>query len=170
MHHSLPVEILLFAGLALLLFSGVHDFAFRTVPNWVSAALFGVGAALRLIEGGGSGLGIGVAIAVAVLLLTFVFWRLGWMGGGDVKLLTAAAIFVTPFMVPFLISGTAIAGGLLSIVYLAGGAFVKRPRSARPAGLVRRALRCEQWRLSRRGPLPYAAAIAAGGWIATLHA
>jgi hypothetical protein len=38
-----------------------------------------------------------------------------------------------------------------------------RPPAARPSGLVRRALRCELRRLRRRGPLPYAAAIAAGG-------
>jgi prepilin peptidase CpaA len=169
-HQTLPIDFLLGAGLVLLLFSGLHDFAVRTVPNWVSLLLFAVGAALRLIEGGGHSLAIGLAIAFAVLLLTFVFWRLGWMGGGDVKLLTAAAIFVSPMMVPFLISGTAIAGGILSMIYLAGGALVKRPHGARPMGFVRRAIRCEQWRLSRRGPLPYAAAIAAGGWIATLHA
>jgi prepilin peptidase CpaA len=158
------------AGLVLLLFSGLHDFAVRTVPNWVSLLLFGVGAVLRLIQGGPSGLGVGLAIAAAVLMLTFVFWRLGWMGGGDVKMLTAASIFVAPLSVPFLISGTAIAGGLLSLVYIVGGAVVKRPHGPRPPGFLRRAVRCEQWRLSRRGPLPYAAAIAAGGWIATLHA
>ena len=161
---------MLYCGLALLLFSGLHDFAVRTVPNWVSLALFAIGAVLRLIEGGPQSLAIGIAIAFAVLVLTFLFWRLGWMGGGDVKMLTAAAIFVPPLMVPFLISGTAIAGGILSMIYLAGGVLVRRPQRARPPGFVRRALRCEQWRLSRRGPLPYAAAIAAGGWIATLHA
>jgi prepilin peptidase CpaA len=171
-HQSLPIEGLIGAGLALLLFSGLHDFAVRTVPNWVSLLLFGVGIVLRLIEGGVNGLSTGLAIALAMLMLTFVFWRLGWMGGGDVKMLTAAAIFVRPDFehMPLLISGTAIAGGVLSLIYVVGGALVERPRGPRPSGFLRRALRCEQWRLSRRGPLPYAAAIAAGGWIATLHA
>ena len=52
-HQTLPIDFLLGAGLVLLLFSGLHDFAVRTVPNWVSLLLFAVGAALRLIEGGG---------------------------------------------------------------------------------------------------------------------
>jgi hypothetical protein len=40
------------------------------------------------------------------------------------------------------------------------GAAVSKP------GLLQRAARCELRRLRRRGPLPYAAAIATGGWLA----
>jgi prepilin peptidase CpaA len=169
-HHIAIIDLLLIVGLILLAFSGLHDFGFRTVPNWVSAALFCLGAALRLLDGSPHGLLWSLGISFAVLLFTFMFWRFGWMGGGDVKLLTAAAMFVPPPLVPFLISGTALAGGALSILYLAASLLVKRPRGARPQGFLGRVLRCEHWRLSRRGPLPYAAAIAAGGWIATLHA
>jgi prepilin peptidase CpaA len=160
--------VLLIAGLAALVFAGLHDVAVRTVPDWVSLALFGDGLVLRLLDGGRSWLW-GLVAALAVLLICATFWRLRWMGGGDVKLLTAAAIFVKPMLVPTLIAGTALTGGLVALVYLAGGALVRRPRSGRPRSWLLRVLRCEQWRLSRRGPLPYAAAIAAGGFIATLH-
>ena len=85
------------------------------------------------------------------------------MGGADVKLLTASAVFVSPMMVPTLLLATSIAGGAIAVVYLLGSRIAPRPNSIRPDGLVWRALRCELRRLRRRGPLPYAAAIATGG-------
>jgi prepilin peptidase CpaA len=164
----LPTDVLIFAGIVLLVLSGLHDFAVRTVPNWICAALFADGVLLRLLEPGS--LQWGALAAVILFVLTFSFWRLGWMGGGDVKLLTAAAMFVPPLHVFLLISFTALAGGGLALVYVVLGRLVKRPRGPRPHAILARLLRCERWRMSRHGPLPYAAAIAAGGVIATLHA
>lgn len=169
MHPPIIIEALRAAGLFILLFSGLHDFAVRTLPNWVALVLLIIGVALRFAEGGLQGLAVGLAVGFVVLLLTVLLWRFGLIGGGDVKLLVAAAVFVAPWSVPDLIVGTTLAGGVLSAIYLAASFLVKPPRGARPSGFLRRALRCEHWRLSRRGPLPYAAAIAAGGWIATLH-
>jgi prepilin peptidase CpaA len=170
-HHSVPVDFLLVLGVAVLIFSACHDFAFRTVPNTASVLLLVLGLALRLVDGNINGLGWSAAIAATVLVITFIFWRLGWMGGGDVKLLTAASFFLPPTLQAqaHLLSGTALAGGVLAILYLVGSALVRRPKGQRPQALLPRILRCEQWRLSRKGPLPYAAAIAVGGVIATLH-
>jgi len=168
LHHFL-IESLTFAGLAMLLYAALHDIGFRTVPDCVSVALLVVGICWRLADRPAM-LMPSAAITLAMLLLTYWLWRRGWMGGGDVKLLTAAAMFVPPWLVPQLIIGTALAGGILAVFYFIGGVVVKRPRAAnRPANFVARVLRCEQWRLSRRGPLPYATAIAAGGLLATLN-
>ena len=153
------------AGVALLAWAALHDIGFRTVPNRVSAALLLIGLLLRLIQGDVlAGLGCGTL----VFIVTYVFWRLGWMGGADVKLLTASAVFVPPPMVPTLVIGTSLAGGVLALIYLLGSRWVQRSFGpARPsAGLIRRAARCELRRLRLRGPLPYAAAIATGGWLA----
>jgi prepilin peptidase CpaA len=157
--------------MGVLVFAACHDFAFRTVPNAASVALLVLGLALRMLDGSLGYLGWSVLIAAIVLVITFFFWRMGWMGGGDVKLLTAAAFFVPPTLQSeaSLISGTALAGGVLALIYLSASAVVRRPTGARPQGFLPRVLRCEQWRVSRRGPLPYAAAIAVGGVIATLH-
>ena len=46
-------------------------------------------------------------------------WRQGWIGGGDVKLLSACALLVPPASVPELVLTTAIAGGVLALFYLA---------------------------------------------------
>ncbi len=165
MHHTLPIVVLLIAGAAVLVLSGLHDFAFRTVPNSACLALLVIGVLLRILDGH---IGYGLICGVGILVLTFGFWRLGWMGGGDVKLLTAASVFVTPVLVPTLIMGTALSGGVLALGYLVAGKLVPKPAPGRPHGLLRRALRCELWRLRRRGPRPSAAAIATGGVLATL--
>jgi prepilin peptidase CpaA len=161
--HSGPIALLLFAGLLLLAFAALHDIGFRTVPNRVSVALLVCGIVLRLHDGGSHELFWGLACGAAVFMVTYTCWRFGWMGGADVKLLTASAVFVPPSMVPTLLLMTSMAGGLIAMVYIVGSRVVPRPQAERPSGLVRRALRCEMRRLRRRGPLPYAAAIAAGG-------
>jgi prepilin peptidase CpaA len=163
------MDVLTLAGLAVLVLAATHDFAVRTVPNSFAVVLLMVGIGLRLLTPGSLHWG---ALAAGVMFgLTFLFWRFGWMGGGDVKLLTAAAMFVPPPHVFLLVSGTALAGGVLALVYAVLSRVIRRPAGAdRPHDLLRRIIRCEQWRMARRGPLPYAAAIAAGGVIATLHA
>jgi len=161
--HSGPIDILIFAGVLLLVFAALHDIGFRTVPNRISVALLACGIVLRLIDGGPHELFWGMLCGAAVFIVTYACWRFGWMGGADVKLLTAAAVFVPPGMVPTLLFMTSFVGGLIAVVYIVGSRMAPRHQSARPCGLVRRAWRCELRRLRRRGPLPYAAAIAAGG-------
>jgi len=166
-HYSALIGLLVLAGAALLGFAALHDLGFRTVPNRVSLAILICGLVLRLLS---HDLLYGCMCGAIMFLFTYSFWRLGWMGGADVKLLTASAVFVPPLMVPTLVIGTSLAGGVLALIYVIGSRLVPRRPAiadpARPTGLVRRALRCELRRLRRRGPLPYAAAIATGGWLA----
>ncbi len=167
MPHTAPILILLLAGASLLAFAALHDVGFRTVPNRVSLALLALGLLLRLLQ---QDLLLGLGCGAAVFAATYFFWRMGWMGGADVKLLGSTAVLVAPAMVPTLVIGTSLAGGVLALIYVAGSRLVPQPRpafaGAGGTGLVRRAARCELRRLRRRGPLPYAAAIAAGGWLA----
>lgn len=165
MHDQSIYELLPYLGLVGVAFAALHDFSVRTVPNWVSVAVFACGFILRLHEGT---LKFGLIAALAFFFLTVLCWRFGLMGGGDVKMLTAAAILLPPLHTPLLLSGTAVCGGVLALIYFFAGWLVKPPHRPRPAGFVARILRCEQRRLSRRGPLPYAVAIAAGCLLATL--
>ncbi len=163
MIHSAPISLLLLIGALLLVFAALHDIGFRTVPNLVSVALLACGILLRLLDGGPHELLWGLLCGAAVFMVTYACWRFGWMGGADVKLLTASAVFVPPIMVPTLLLGTSLAGGVIALTYIVGSFLAPRPATQRPHGLLLRALRCELRRLRRRGPLPYAAAIATGG-------
>jgi len=158
------------AGLALLLAAALHDVAFRTVPTTLAAALACCGAVLRLSAGD---LLPGFAAAALVFAAALLCWLRRWMGGGDVKLLAAAALLVAPVQVPLMLVSVSIAGGCLALPYLAGRHRPAAPQKAaaahRPAGLAARILRAERWRLGRGGPLPYAVAICVGVGTTLLH-
>jgi len=165
LYQSAFATVFLVTGLILLTTAGLHDCAVRTVPNLICALLLLCGIALRLF---GGDVTHGLLAGAIVFAICALMWRFGWLGGGDVKLLAAAAVFEPPSLVPEMVLYTSLAGGVLAVLYLIAGKLVPRPSPARPAGMVGRIARCELWRLHRRGPLPYAAAIAAGGICATL--
>jgi len=147
-------------SLVLLLIASAHDIAARTIPNWIPLVLAVSGLAGRAYDGS---LLLGVGVAGSVFLVAAIVWRCGMMGGGDVKLLGAAAVVVPPgHVIQFLVL-MSLAGSLLACLYLAARPVVSRPRSARPRSLLARALRAERWRISRGAGLPYACAIAASG-------
>jgi prepilin peptidase CpaA len=148
------------ASAALLVHASVHDVVARTVPNWLAFLLALLGTSARVID---ANLIVGLWTAIAVFAIAAFCWRRGWMGGGDVKLLGATALAVPPGSVPMLVFVMGMAGGLLSLFYLAARRLVHAPSATRPHSLVARALRVERWRIRRGGPLPYACAIAAGG-------
>ncbi len=143
----------------LLTAAALHDLALRTVPNGLVAALAGCAAALAVLQ---HRLLPSAAVAAVVLAVAALLWLRGHMGGADVKLLAASALLVAPASVPSMLLATVIAGGALCLPYLSGRRLLARPAPGRPADLLPRLLRCERWRLRRRGPLPYAVAIAAG--------
>lgn len=156
-----PLEFCLsLVGIGCLLIASLHDLIARTAPDGAAVALLLAGLALRALQGT---LLPGVALGLLVLLLAALCWRRGWMGGGDVKLLAAAAVFIAPRDLLTFIVAVALAGGVLALLYLAARFVVPRPPASRPRSLLRRALRAEAWRIRRGGPLPYACAIAAGG-------
>jgi prepilin peptidase CpaA len=153
------------AALGLLAIAALHDVGFRTLPNAVCAALLGCGIALHLAAGD---LGLAMLAALTVFTLLLLPWWGRALGGGDVKLLGAAALAVPLPAIPTLLVGTALAGGVLALGFLALRPFVPAAPGRRPAVLWARILRAEAWRIRRRGPLPYAVAIAAGGAVSLL--
>lgn len=156
----LAAPLLILVSALLLLAAAASDLAVRRVPNAVPVALALIGLGLRIA--GGSVVG-GLAAAGAVFACAAACWRRGWLGGGDVKLLGAAALLLAPRLVPSLVLAVAMAGGLLALLYLllpaVLGPAVPGPRGG---GRIQRILSIERRRIGRRGPLPYAAAIAAG--------
>lgn len=170
LHHWTPAIGQFLVGLvgAILCLAALHDVLARTVPNWMPSTLFVLGIAERILDG---------RIVTSLLAGSLVFivsglcWKRGWLGGGDVKLLGAAAVAVPPVAVPPFIAAVALVGGVLSLAYLALSRIIPRSVLRRPTigpmgrsvGLLSRAARMERWRLSRGGPLPYAIAIASGG-------
>ncbi len=169
------------SAIALLVYAALHDVAARTVPNWLPVVILVIGIAARLAD---HTLEAGLLIAAITFAILFCIWVLGVMGGGDVKLWAATALLIPPQLQPEIdfYFRVFLLGGLLGLIYLALFAVMRRWQPApaagglrsgagrRGAGLVRRVLRAEAWRISRKGPLPYACAISAGAILTLLPA
>src|ERR1700722_2438456 len=159
-----------------LLVAAAHDVAVRTVPNLVSLIVAMSGLGLHALDGQ---LLPALFRGGLVFAVAWYCWRRGWIGGGDVKLLTACVLLVPPGSVPELILSTATAGGLLAVSYLALAWLLRGNVAALPAGsgqagslrhrnLLRRVWRAERRRIHRGLSLPYSCAIAAGA-VLTLY-
>ena len=151
---------LLGMGIVLLGLACLQDWALRLVSNRIPAAIAVSGFVIRCIDGT---ILAGLSASAIVFLVAAGCWRRGWLGGADVKLFGAGAMLVPPGAVTGFVLATCLAGGVLALLYAAAGQIVPAPAAGpRPPGRFRRYLRMEQQRLRRRGPLPYATAIAAG--------
>jgi prepilin peptidase CpaA len=81
----------------LLAWAAVTDCASRRIPNWLTYTLI-LGGIVHGATGAGT-IGVGASL-LGMLLgfgLTFVFFAVGAMGGGDVKLLTGVGAWLGPW-------------------------------------------------------------------------
>ena len=150
-----------FLEILLLLYVATIDIATRLIRNEICLALALLGIAGQLASP--VQVAQSMITATILLLLLLVIYQRGLIGGGDVKLLVALAIGLTPTDVVQLLTITALAGGVLALVHLMMR-ILPYPRLA-PAGssFVRRVYAVERWRHLRHAPLPYGVAIACGG-------
>lgn len=111
---------LLLAFPAAMVAAALHDLATMEIPNWLVLALAASFVAYAAALGPpwwplAAHLGFGFA----VLLVTFGCFAAGWMGGGDAKLLAAAALWLGPGPDFFsFILWTSIFGGALTLAVL----------------------------------------------------
>ena len=148
------------AALTLVVVAALQDVRERLIANRLSLLLLGTGVLHHMVTAASIAewlaiAGGALAVAAIVFLVGFALWRLGSLGGGDVKLLVAATFFVGLDGVSVLLAGTALAGGALALAYLLAPAFLPmladrytRPDAPAPGGHQR--------------SLPYGVAIAAG--------
>ena len=137
-----------------MIFAAIMDLFTMTIPNRLSLSLL-AGFALMVPFAGLSLETVGwhILTGLGVLVATiFMFWR-GWLGGGDAKLLSVAALWIGPkLFLPFIVY-VGILGGVLSIAIILYRKFIP-----------------ELWVLSqdwaarlheKKGDIPYGIAIAA---------
>jgi prepilin peptidase CpaA len=133
----------------------IEDMSRRRISNWTSGGALAAGLILHFAQKGwlgawhsllGAGMGFGVFL---------IFYVLGGMGGGDVKLMAGfGALLGDGKILPAALLA-AISGGLMAMSYLAVRAVARRWRpQAKPVGEP------------SRDSIPYAPAIAAGVWLA----
>jgi prepilin peptidase CpaA len=115
-----PIRYGLLAALAIaLLTAAFTDLRGRHIGNWLNAGI----AVMAPAYWWASGLSLwpGVALQLGVAAITFavlaILFALRAMGGGDVKLLTALALWIEPLAFARLVIIMALLGGVLTIVF-----------------------------------------------------
>ncbi|HYH17400.1 MAG TPA: prepilin peptidase [Azospirillum sp.] len=148
------LHLVLAAAAALFVFAAIGDVRRYLIPNAFSlglAALFGVYAFLT--PAGLSWPGHLTAGTAAFAVGAGLFY-MGAMGGGDVKLLAAAALWAGPQGLADLLLVVAVAGGAVALVMLAAARLSRTPATA-PSG--------DAAPSAAKQRVPYGVAIAAGG-------
>jgi prepilin peptidase CpaA len=142
---------LLIALAIALLVAAFTDLKRRQIDNWLNLAIALSAPAFWWASGldlwPGVAMQVGVALAAFVVLAALFAFKV--MGGGDVKLLTALALWIPPFQFLQLLVIMSLAGGALTIFTVA-------------------------WHVMRRQrdriAVPYGVAIAFGGlWVLAIH-
>ena len=127
--------------------AAIGDWRTRTIPNWLNGtiALLAIPYWWSIGLGPWPGVAQQIGLAAAVFGLFAIAFRFGAMGGGDVKMAAALALWLPFAGVVKLLAVMSIAGGILTVAMLAAH------RMAKSAG---------------QPEIPYGIAIAFGGfWV-----
>ncbi len=152
----------IYAFPVLMATAGIYDALTMTIPNRISLALIaGFAVAALLVGMPLASVGSHVGAAAFMLAAGFVCFQLGWMGGGDAKIATAAALWIgwgglLEYALIF-----SILGGVLTLLLLIGRRLPMPPLVYRAEWLARL--------LDPRGGIPYGIALAFAALIVFPH-
>ncbi|MGO4387004.1 prepilin peptidase [Microvirga sp. 2YAF29] len=147
---------------AAIVWAGLMDLATLKIRNELVLFLVGIYAALAPLAGlGAVQIGMSAAVALSVLVGMFIFFALGWIGGGDAKLSAVVALWLgAEHALPYIVY-TALFGGLLTLALLQFRA-ISLPDSVRRVPWIAQLH-------SRNSGVPYGAAIASAALFTFPH-
>jgi prepilin peptidase CpaA len=154
------LQLILLAILpTLVIVAGLKDLTSMKIPNWISGLLIlGFFPATLSVGLPPGAIGIHLAVGVAALLIGMGLFTLNLLGGGDVKLMAAACLWLGLSGSGVFVLATAVVGGLFSLALLASRACLPPYVGAGPGWLVQL--------MKPNGHIPYGVAIAIGALIA----
>ncbi len=142
---------------ALMIAVAISDLATFTIPNRLALITGLVFVGVALVAGMPvDAIALHLAVGLAILVVTFGFFALGWVGGGDAKIVSAIAVWVgLSDLLSFLLVAS-IAGGLLTLTLIAFRRVGLHPRLAGVGWIGT---------LHGRAGIPYGVALAIGAMI-----
>jgi prepilin peptidase CpaA len=157
------------ASLIVLSLSAGADLKDRLIPNGFVIAVAAIGLGQSLVVRPGSA-GLSLVAALVVFMGLGILAHYKFIGGGDLKLISAATLLVPPDRVGLLLLYIALAGGALSCVYLAAHFALKRIHSLQGAAMegkpsvsgIGGMIKTERARILAGDSLPYALAVLGG--------
>lgn len=148
-------DVFLIAASALFVAAAAWDVRSYRIPNAICAGLAGL-FVVRALAVGPPFPFPHLILAALAFAVGLVLYARDLLGGGDVKLLAAAVLWIPPALVPAQITWVAISGAVLAILLLAARGIAQRFTGASGGeGTLPLLLR-------HNAPVPYGVAIAAG--------
>ena len=148
----MQVWIAIVVGLAAV----IDDLARRHIANWIPAAALAGGFGWQIGQSGWMGAWTALAGAAAGFAVFLIFYLMGGMGGGDVKLMAGFGALLGAGRLLEAALWTAGIGGIMALVAVGWKAL---RRSSQAAGTLSAEER------EREASIPYAPAIALGVWL-----
>src|SRR5882724_2513478 len=146
---NLQVGWAVFIGLV----AAIEDLRRRQIPNWIPVAAVAGGLVIAFRDQGWSGAGSSVLGLLAGFAVFFVFFALGAMGGGDVKLMAGFGAVLGWSRIWEASLWTAAVGGIVALIAVGVSAARKKKKSPETKAA---------------DAIPYAPAIALGSWLALI--
>src|SRR5690606_16259765 len=104
---------------ALVIVAGLKDLTTMKIPNWISGLLIlGFFPAALVIGLAPAAIGLHVGIGVAALLIGMGLFAMNLLGGGDVKLMAAACLWLGLTVSGVFVLATPVIGGVFSLALL----------------------------------------------------
>ncbi|MCF8467006.1 MAG: prepilin peptidase [Sneathiella sp.] len=164
------MPVLMMSAGGLVLIAAVWDMFSRRIPNMLPLVI----AVLYLVQAAYMGQWVDLPwhllCGAGVLVVGIVIFSFGWLGGGDVKLLAALALWAGPEYLVLLLLMTCLAGGLLAIIFVLPIVLCKNPTISHTLdwfflNILKRPAPLLQTQETLGLQLPYGVAIAAAGFV-----
>ncbi len=145
----------LISALVVVIAAAVSDWQKYKIPNYFSILLISLYPIVVLTSPTEINWLFSIVMTAIVFAVGFALFAAGLFGGGDVKIITALALWSGPSLLLTFLIGTVLAGGLLVIVVIAKFAFHYASETGGLISGARKAVRSKT-------PVPYGVAIAVG--------
>lgn len=169
-----PIIVAAVASLVISAIAAVTDTRTGLIPNWLTYPPMVIAPLAHALWGGWSAVGASLLAIVLCGFMPYLLFRMGGMGGGDVKLFAALGAILGPRLGLQVEFYALLAGALISILMLAkqkrlGTLFRNTYQVA--ANMVRPASRRKEIKSDARDVLRLGAAIFVGNlWVVGIHA
>jgi prepilin peptidase CpaA len=158
---SMQVWIAIGVGLAAV----IDDLARRHIANWIPAAALAGGFGWQIGQNGWQGALWALAGTAVGFLVFLIFFLMGGMGGGDVKLMAGFGALLGTGRLLEAALWTAGIGGIMAVTILGWKALRRRIGTWAGASPENASKTLSAEEREREASIPYAPAIALGVWI-----
>lgn len=144
---------------ALAIIAALKDLTSMKIPNWISGLLIlGFFPTALLLGLPPTDFAVHLGVAATALLIGMGLFALNFLGGGDVKLMAAACLWLGLSGSGVFVLATAVIGGAFCLLLLLARSYLQPYAAGGPGWLTRL--------MEPRGDIPYGVAIAAGALVA----